>query len=57
MSMERRAIASTGREIALQVVSAGHRRVAILAGEREQAAMSARTEGFLEGLRSAGQEV
>lgn len=42
------------REMARHVARTGHRRVAILAGEREQAAMSARTEGFLEGLRDDG---
>jgi LacI family transcriptional regulator len=42
------------REIACHVARTGHRRIAILAGEREQAAMSTRTEGFIEGLRDGG---
>lgn len=42
------------REIGRHVARTGHRRVAILAGEREQAAMSARTKGFVEGLRDGG---
>ncbi|CAM3827523.1 LacI family DNA-binding transcriptional regulator [Kibdelosporangium persicum] len=42
-----RAATEIGRHVALT----GHRRVVILAGERAQAAMSARTEGFLAGLR------
>lgn len=45
---------AAAREIARHVAALGHRRVAILAGEREQAAMSARTEGFLKGLRDGG---
>jgi LacI family transcriptional regulator len=42
------------REIARHVARTGHRQVAILAGERERAAMSARTEGFIEGLGEGG---
>jgi LacI family transcriptional regulator len=42
------------REIARHIAGTGHRRVAILAGEREQAAISARTAGFIAGLRDGG---
>ncbi|MBP2330689.1 LacI family transcriptional regulator [Kibdelosporangium banguiense] len=38
------------REIGRHIARTGHRRVAILAGEPEQAAISARTAGFIEGL-------